>query len=92
MSQVASCADVFAVQGQVIDRFSGDLDLTYDIRALAPDLLLDGDPIPRSSSQEKKLSSAVRKRLPDWIAQTVQPVLQSAINVAGLQTTLRMAG
>lgn len=77
---------------QVIDRFSEDLDLTYDIRALAPDLLLDGDPIPRSSSQEKKLSSAVRKRLPDWIAQTVQPVLQSALHAAGLQATLRMAG
>lgn len=74
---------------QVIDRFSGDLDLTYDIRALAPDLLLDGDPIPRSSSQEKKHSNPVRKRLPDWIA---QPVLQSAIDVAGLQATLRMAG
>ena len=40
---------------KVIDRFSEDIDLTYDIRALVPDLLRDGNPIPASGSQEKKL-------------------------------------
>ena len=50
---------------QVIDRFSEDIDLTYDIRELVPDLLRDGKPIPDSPSQEKKVTRAVRERLPD---------------------------
>jgi hypothetical protein len=38
----------------IIDRFSEDVDLTYDIRELAADLLQQGNPIPASSSQEKR--------------------------------------
>ncbi|MEI7430433.1 MAG: nucleotidyl transferase AbiEii/AbiGii toxin family protein [Betaproteobacteria bacterium] len=49
---------------KIIDRFSEDVDLTYDIRELASDLLLQGNPIPASPSEEKKISSAVRHRLP----------------------------
>ena len=37
---------------KVIDRFSEDIDLTYDIRELVPDLLRDGNPIPASASQD----------------------------------------
>lgn len=59
----------------LIDRFSEDIDLTYDIRLLVPDLLRYGSPIPLTVSQEKKISSAVRARLPDWIAETAVPVL-----------------
>ena len=33
---------------KVIDRFSEDIDLTYDIRELVSDLLRDGNPIPAS--------------------------------------------
>ena len=43
---------------RIIDRFSEDIDLTYDIRELAADLLKQGNPIPESSSQEKKIRSA----------------------------------
>lgn len=39
---------------KIIDRFSEDIDLTCDIRELVPDLLREGNPIPASSSQEKK--------------------------------------
>lgn len=47
----------------VIRRFSEDVDLTYDIRALAPDLVGDsGQALPRSRSEEKRWSSEVRKR------------------------------
>lgn len=39
----------------VIRRFSEDVDLTYDIRAIAADLVGDADaPLPASKSQEKK--------------------------------------
>ena len=69
---------------KVIDRFSEDIDLTYDIRELVPDLLRDGNPIPASASQEKKITSAVRSRLPQWIEQTVQPVIEQALVASGL--------
>ena len=77
---------------QVIDRFSEDIDLTYDIRSLVPDLLRAGDPIPVSPSQEKRISSAVRSRLPQWITETVQPIFESARNAAGLNVGLTLAG
>ena len=41
----------------VIQRFSEDVDLTYDIRAIAGDLIGGaGTPLPASKSQEKKWS------------------------------------
>jgi hypothetical protein len=50
---------------QVIRRFSEDVDLTYDIRALAPDLVGDnGEALPKTRSEEKRWTSEVRKRLP----------------------------
>ncbi|MFT4102564.1 MAG: nucleotidyl transferase AbiEii/AbiGii toxin family protein [Burkholderiaceae bacterium] len=64
---------------KVIDRFSEDLDLTYDIRKLIPDLISDGNDLPVSRSQANKWTQAVRRRLPDWIAQNVQPVIQEAL-------------
>ncbi len=77
---------------KVIDRFSEDIDLTYDIRELVPDLLRDGNPIPVSPSQEKKITSAVRSRLPQWIEQTVQPVIEQALVASGLQAELSLVG
>lgn len=77
---------------RIIDRFSEDVDLTYDIRELAADLLKDGNPIPDSASQEKKISSAVRHRLPGWIDVTVKPVIQAALAKAGIEATLTRAG
>jgi hypothetical protein len=57
---------------KAIRRFSEDVDLTYDIRALAPQLVgnaPDGlDAIPPSRSQEKKWSDEIRKELlPAWL-------------------------
>lgn len=57
----SSIADTLTFKGgtslskvyKVIERFSEDIDLTYDIRALVPDLLREGNPIPASASQEK---------------------------------------
>lgn len=77
---------------KIIDRFSEDLDLTYDIRELVPDLLRDGNPIPVSSSQEKKITGAVRARLPGWIEETVKPVIGNALAANGLQADLSVCG
>lgn len=77
---------------KVIDRFSEDIDLTYDIRELVPDLLRDGDPIPASASQEKKISSAVRSRLPQWIEHSVKPIIEQALAASGLKAALSVVG
>ncbi len=66
------------------------IDLTYDIREVAPDLLRDGNPIPASSSQAKKITDRVRDRLSPWIEGVVLPVLQSAFQRDGLQATLKL--
>lgn len=64
----------------VIARFSEDVDLTYDIRAIAPDLAEPGsDAIPANPSQEQKWTKTIRARLDDWTAQTVVPTLESRL-------------
>jgi len=77
---------------RIIDRFSEDVDLTYDIRELAADLLKQGNPIPDSASLEKKISNAVRRRLPIWIEAAVKPVIAAALGQAGLHANLTLAG
>jgi len=77
---------------KIIDRFSEDVDLTYDIRELVPDLLREANPIPASASQAKKITDAVRDRLPNWIKNTVQPILESAIQREGVKATLSIVG
>lgn len=77
---------------KIIDRFSEDIDLTYDIREVVPDLLRDGNPIPASSSQAKKITDRVRERLPQWIEGEVQPILLSALESDGLRASLTLAG
>ena len=78
---------------QVIDRFSEDVDLTFDIRALIPDLL-EGreDAMPATSSEERRWSKRVRQALPEWVAGTIQPILQQAIDREGIDARLRIDG
>lgn len=77
---------------RIIDRFSEDIDLTYDIRRLIPDLMGDSNELPVSSSQARKWTKAVRERLPDWIASEVQPIFQTALSNAGLDAKLVISG
>lgn len=70
---------------QAIRRFSEDIDVTYDIRALAPELVGDApEALPATSSQEKKWSNEIRKRLlPAWIAEHALPLVQARLEQAG---------
>lgn len=77
---------------KIIDRFSEDIDLTYDIREVVPELLRDGNPIPASPSQAKKITARVRERLPHWIEGEVLPILLTAMQKDGLKATLSLAG
>jgi hypothetical protein len=77
---------------KIIDRFSEDLDLTYDIRKLIADLTGGEEFLPASRSQAGKWSRAVRDRLPEWIASEVQPILQKTLELAKLDAKLEVAG
>ena len=77
---------------KIIDRFSEDIDLTCDIREVVPELLRNGNPIPDSPSQAKKITARVRERLPHWIESEVVPILLSALQRDGVQATLSLAG
>lgn len=75
----------------IIHRFSEDIDLTYDIRAIAPDLVgKKEEALPKNRSEEKRWSTAVRHRLPAWVAQSVQPIVVQAIEVNGLLAKTRV--
>ncbi len=77
---------------KIIDRFSEDLDLTYDIRKLIADLTGGEEFLPTSRSQAGKWTKAVRDRLPEWIASEVQPNLAKALELAELDAKLQIAG
>ena len=78
---------------QIISRFSEDVDLTYDIRVLAPELAGPGlDPVPPTRSQEKRWTKEIRTRLPVWINEQVLPRISKAIADQGFSTALSMEG
>lgn len=76
-----------------IRRFSEDIDLTYDIRKLVPDLV-DGaeDALPASRSEEKRWSKAVRARLPEWVAQKALPLVETRLLADALPAKARAEG
>jgi hypothetical protein len=53
---------------KAIERFSEDIDVTYDIRVIAQDLVGDAgdEPLPPSKAQGKKWSDKIQERLPIW--------------------------
>jgi len=77
---------------KIIDRFSEDIDLTYDVRKLIPDLIGDGDELPSSRSRAGKWTQAVRHRLPDWIRTNVQPVIQASLEHDRLDAQVELGG
>ena len=69
---------------KAIRRFSEDIDVTYDIRELAPDLVGDAvEALPANASQEKKWTKEIRKRLPVWAAEQVLPIIRVCLEEVG---------
>ena len=78
---------------QIIRRFSEDVDLTYDIRVLAPDLVGgDAEPLPANRSQEKRWTKEIRTRLPLWISDQVVPSINRALSGQRLSARLSTEG
>lgn len=74
---------------KAISRFSEDVDLTYDIRQIIPDLIENpDDPYPSSRSQAKRWTDAVRERLGEWVRTTPHAILADAIEAQGVAAAL----
>jgi len=69
----------------IIERFSEDIDITYDVRQLIPELIGEHrEGLPLTRSQADKWSRNVKKRLPIWIVEVVKPIFDRALITEGL--------
>ena len=66
-----------------IRRFSEDIDITYDIRAFAPDLVTGAGPeaLPPTRSQEKRWTRAIRSRLAEWTRDRACPLSAGSLDL-----------
>ena len=73
-----------------IRRFSEDLDITYDIRAIAADLVADNDDdvIPATRSMERRWSRIIRERLVRWVEDQALPSMRDNFGDAGVDAEL----
>ena len=68
-----------------IRRFSEDIDITYDIRAFAPDLVAGAgeEALPPTRSQEKRWTRAIRMRLAEWVRHQACPTVAEGLAQTG---------
>lgn len=75
----------------VIQRFSEDIDLTYDIRRLLPDLAdASEDPVPATRAEERRWSRDVQRLLPLWVEGEVRPMLEARLTADGVAAKVRI--
>lgn len=77
---------------QIIDRFSEDIDLTYNIKKLLEDFVKNPEVLPLTISQANKWTNIVRNRLPIWIVEYVMPLIQKALENHNLEAILKIGG
>ena len=76
-----------------IERFSDDIDLTYDVREIAPDLVAKTESgWPETNSQQKAWAKEIRARLDRWIETDIAPVFETAIADAKLDGKVELTG
>ena len=77
-----------------ISRFSEDVDVTYNIRSIVPDLVpSEGlDPIPPSRSQAGRWTERTRSLLAAWVKDEVAPAIETQLEDAGLPASLQTEG
>ena len=71
---------------QAIQRFSEDLDITYDIRAIVPDLISGSaeEVLPANRSQERRWTREIRTRLKEWVRSRALPAIEAGLAREGL--------
>ena len=77
---------------RAIRRFSEDVDVTYDIRAFAPDLVAgSGDEaLPPTRSQQKRWTRTIRTRLSEWVRDQAGPIVERGLASAGFAAMVRV--
>ena len=78
----------------VTRRFSEDLDVTYDIRAIAPDLVGEGmdEALPVTRSQERRWTREIRSRLNVWVQEQLLPAVEAYFVRTSVFTRLKADG
>ncbi|UFW90479.1 nucleotidyl transferase AbiEii/AbiGii toxin family protein [Bradyrhizobium barranii] len=74
----------------IIRRFSEDIDLTYDVRQIIPELAKGDPPIPESRSQADKWTKAARERLTIWVKDEALPILEKHAVATGVSVKFRV--
>ena len=74
-----------------VRRFSEDIDVTYDIRAFAPDLVSGSsdEALPPTRSQEKRWTRIIRHRLSEWVRDQARPMVEEGLSQAGFAAEVR---
>jgi hypothetical protein len=75
----------------IIKRFSEDVDVTYDVRELLPELAGE-NPIPATNSQAKKWGDAIKVRLPAWIKKKIVPIIEAHATKTGAKVKIIVEG
>ena len=77
----------------MIQRFSEDLDITYDLRKLAPDLVSDDDdpePLPHSRGEERRWRAEITKLLKSWLNCEALPTIKSSLSKFDVSVQFRL--
>lgn len=79
---------------RAISRFSEDVDITFDIRALAPNLVKDTDSevLPKTRSQEKRWTRFIRTHLAEWVRDQALPTVSKKLSESGFNASVRSDG
>ena len=77
-----------------IHRFSEDIDVTYDIRTFAPDLVTDAgsEALPATRSQEQRWSRAIHTRLRQWVQVEALVAVGEGLNQAHFSAEVNASG
>lgn len=75
-----------------IRRFSEDVDVTYSIRAFAPDLVAGAgdEALPPTRSQQKRWTRVIRTRLSEWVRDEAGPTVERGLTRAGFAAAVRV--
>jgi hypothetical protein len=76
----------------VIRRFSEDIDVTYDVRELIPELVGDGAPVPKSNSQAEKWRAAIDEKLAPWVRDKALLAINKHVEATGVDVEVTVEG
>ncbi|MDE2663875.1 MAG: nucleotidyl transferase AbiEii/AbiGii toxin family protein [Gemmatimonadota bacterium] len=79
---------------RAIRRFSEDVDITYDIRRFAPELVAQAgeEALPPTRSQERRWTRTIRSRLAEWTGDEAVPAIRDGLARSGFPARLRADG